>query len=140
MQEVSFSIPVSGIIRIGEDNSITITVNKAETTINFEPVRRKDERISLAKGQTMFDILLNTARRLVASNAETRFTAAELYHEAIRKYPTLKRNSWISHVIASAPDHPSHKHHNARRDYLNYIGEGTYKLNPKYVTAHDNDV
>ena len=132
MKEISFSIPVSGVVQIDE-GSITITVNKAETTITFEPPLQKEGRILLEKGKTMFDIVLDTAREFVRSNDENRFSAATLYHEAIDKYPNLKRNSWTSHVIACAPNHTSHKHYSSRRDYLRYLGDGTYSLNAKYM-------
>jgi len=133
MKEISFGIPVSGVVRIDE-GSITITVNKAETTITFEQPPQKGARISLEKGKTMFDIVLETARGLVERNDENRFSAATLYHEAVDKYPNLKRNSWTSHVIACAPNHPSYKHYASKRDYLSYTGNGLYRLNPIYKT------
>jgi len=132
MKEISFSIPVSGVVRINE-NSITITVNKAETTIGFEPPPQKGARISLEKGKTMFDIVLDTARKLVERSDENRFSAAALYHEALDNYPNLKRNSWTSHVVACASNHPSQKHYNSRRDYFRYLGDGAYSLNDRYM-------
>jgi hypothetical protein len=131
MQEILFSIPVSGVIRIDE-GSITITINRAETTVSFEPPQ-KQERISLEKGRTLFDIVLETAQELVKRTDENRFSAAQLYGLALERYPTLKRNSWGSHVIASAANHPSHKHYGTKRDYLRYLGEGTYSLSLKYM-------
>ena len=119
MQEIAFSIPVSGTIRI-DDNVVTITVIKAETTITFEPEPTTEERISLPKGVTLFDVMLDTARKFVASNGRNEFSAADLYHEARGVYPNLKRNSWTAHAIASAPNHPSHKHYGAKRDYFHY--------------------
>ena len=132
MKEISFSIPVSGVIRIGE-GSVTVTVNRAETAISFEPVKRKDERISLEKGRTMFDIVLDVARQVAKRSDTGQFSAAELYHEALRQYPHLKRNSWTSHVIACAPNHPSYKHYGVRRDYFRYLGDGTYSLDVRYL-------
>lgn len=137
MQEISFSIPVSGTIRIG-DNTITITVNRAETIINFEKPEEKEEHLVLAKGRTIFDVVLEAAQSFIKSNGENRFTAASLYREVIGKYPGLKRNSWTAHMIASAPNHPSYRHYGSRRDYFEYLGNGTYNLVPKYLTANDN--
>lgn len=133
MQEISFSIPVSGIIRIDED-SITITVNKAETVIHLEPIPRKEKRISLEKGRTMFDIVLDAAKTFVEETGTNRFTAAELYHTALDKHPTLnlKRNSWGAHVISCAPEHPSYMHYTSRRNYFSYIGKGLYRLSAHY--------
>jgi len=135
MQEIPFSIPVSGVVRIDE-GSITITINRAETTINFEPPK-KEKRISLEKGRTLFDIVLETAQELVRRTKENRFSAVQLYGVAMERYPTLKRNSWTSHVIASAPNHTSHKHYGSRRDYFRYLGDGAYSLNSKYTKVDD---
>jgi len=135
MQEIPFSIPVSGVVRIDE-GSITITINRAETTINFEPPK-KEKRISLEKGRTLFDIVLETAQELVRRTKENRFSAVKLYGVAMERYPTLKRNSWTSHVIASAPNHTSHKHYGSRRDYFRYLGDGAYSLNSKYTKVDD---
>ena len=133
MQEIAFSIPVSGVIRINED-SIVVTVNRAETIISIEPVTKKEERISLEKGRTIFDIVLDVAREVIKMTGTNQFSAAELYHQAMERYPDLKRNSWGSHVIACAPNHPSCKHYSSKRDYLSYVQNGRYRLNPKYLT------
>ncbi|MFC1869937.1 hypothetical protein ACFLYE_01545 [Chloroflexota bacterium] len=132
MKEIPFSIPVSGIVRFDE-GSITITINRAETTIVFEPPFQKQKRISLEKGRTLFDVLLETAQELVRNTGKNRFSGAQLYGVALRRYPDLKRNSWTAHVIASAPNHTSQKHYGARRDYFRYLGDGTYSLDIKYL-------
>jgi len=131
MQEIPFSLPVTGIIRI-EEGSISITINRAETIINFQPPQ-KQERISLGKGRTVFDIVLETAQEAVRRTKKNRFSAAQLYGVALERYPELKRNSWVSHIIASAPNHTSHQHYGTKRDYLRYFGNGSYSLNPKYM-------
>jgi hypothetical protein len=138
MREISFSIPVSGVISIGE-NSVTITVNAAKTTVKFEPVIRAGERASLGPGRNLFDIVLETARKVAGNEGENRFSAAELFHQAVGSYPGLKRNSWTSHVIASAPNHTSYQHYGSKRDYFRYMGEGTYQLNLKYLTSSDRN-
>jgi hypothetical protein len=130
MQEIAFSIPLSGLIRI-EDGFITIKVNKADTMVRFETPTKKQERINLGQGRNLFDVVLETARAFVKYN-ENDFTGAQLYAEASKQYPELKRNSWTSHIIACAPNHPSHKHYGARRDYLRYHGNGKYSLDFKY--------
>jgi hypothetical protein len=131
MQEIPFTVPVSGVVRIDE-GSITITINRAETTVSFEP-HEKQERISLEKGRTLFDILLETAKELVRRTKENRFSAAKLYGVALERYPTLKRNSWGSHVIASAANHPSQRYYGSKRDYFRYLGDGTYRLKDMYL-------
>ena len=132
MQEIAFSIPVSGVVRI-DKGLVTITINKVETNVSFEPIPLKQERISLEKGRTMFDIVLETAQELIDRENENRFSAANLYAVALERYPALKRNSWVSHVIASAGNHPSQKFYNSKRDYFRYLGNGTYRLKDIYL-------
>jgi hypothetical protein len=45
----------------------------------------------------------------------------------------MKRNSWAGHVIASAPNHPSYNHFATKKDYFRYLGNGTYKLEDRYL-------
>ena len=133
MVEILFSISLRGRVRVGTDK-ITISLDSSRTTINLEPSSKSDARSFLEKGQNLFDIILSTAREFVSSNgADVRFSAADLYHLAIEKYPYLKSNSWISHVIASAPDHKSQKHYGVKKDYFLYQGNGVYKLKPEYL-------
>lgn len=138
MREIAFSLPVSGVIRIN-DNSISIVVNRAETSIALNGERKETGRISLENGMTMFDIVLQVAKEVVRDKGANRFAAAELYHRARYRYPDLKRNSFAGHVIASAPDHRSHKHYVAKRDYFSYMGQGIYGLNEKYLADNISD-
>ncbi len=132
MQEVPFSIPVSGVIRI-EEGIITVTVNKAETTVTFVREEEKPATPVPEKGKTIYDVVLETAQKLVGGDPDKTFTAADLYHEAVKTYPGFKRNSWSAHIMASAPNHPSYKHYPAQRDYFNYLGNALYKLNSRYL-------
>jgi hypothetical protein len=132
MREVPFSIPVSGVIRIDGDE-VTVTVNKADTTVVLGPELRLGGRISLELGKTMFDIILETAKEVIRQKGFNRFTAPDLYSVAREKYPQLKRGSFMSRVIACTPDHPSYIHHKSRRDYFSRIGPGLYWLNEKYT-------
>ena len=43
-------------------------------------------------------------------------------------------------MIASAPNHPSHKHHGSHRDYFRYAGDGIYSLNAKYLKNESEDL
>ena len=136
MQEIPFSIPLAGVIRI-EDKSITITLNPVQTTL---AIPKSQKRISLEKGQTVFGIVLQTAQQFVASNKRNRFSAAELYHEGLKDHPDLKRNSWVAHVIASAPNHSSHGHFGTRKDYFRYLGNGNYELDNRYLTVVEDSL
>jgi len=134
MREVPFSIPVSGVIRIDGDE-VTITVNRADTTVFLGPEARLAGRISFGSGKTMYDIILETAQEIVKRKGVNRVSAPELYHEALERYPELKRGSFMSRVIASTPDHPSYKHYVSNRDFLSRIGPGLYKLNDRYLAG-----
>ncbi|MDH5696073.1 MAG: hypothetical protein OEZ00_05645 [Dehalococcoidia bacterium] len=138
MREVSFSIPVSGVVRIDGD-LVTITVNRAETTITLGPEVRPGRRISLEPGKTMFDIILETAWEVICRKGLNRFSAPELLAVAREKYPGLKRASFMSRVIACTPDHPSYKHYKSRRDYFSRIGTGLYWLNEQYMADRTSD-
>ena len=130
MRDISFSIPVSGVINF-DGESITLTINKTKTTIHIEPESQKGKHISLEPGKTMYDLVLETAREVSNDEfEENQFTAAQLYHAALRKNPELKRNSWNSHVIGSAPNHPSYHHFASRHRYFRYLGDGKYSLDP----------
>ncbi len=138
MDKVPFDITLSGMIKI-DAGKITLTIDKAQTTVDLEPSTKSDARFFLRKGQTLFDIVLNTAQEFVASEGqELRFSAADLYHLALDKYPHLKRNSWTSHVIASAPNHPSYNHFATKKNYFRYLGDGTYKLEDMYIGDEDD--
>ena len=138
MKEVPFSVPVSGVVRINGD-SITIIVNKAETNISLAPETQKGKHISLEPGQTLYDVILEVAREVIRKKGFNRFSAPELYHEALDKYPELKRNSFITRVIACTPDHSSYKHYTSKRDYFSHIGPGLYKLNDEYRLDRTSD-
>ena len=130
MNEIPFNIPITGTLRF-DKKSITVIVNQAEMTIDLTAIPRK--RVSLQKGQTLFDIVLETAQNLVKSSKVNRFTGAELYNEGLKSHPDLKRNSWAGHVIASAPNHPSYNHFATKKDYFRYLGNGCYKLETRYL-------
>lgn len=132
MKELPFSIPISGVIRMDGD-SVMIVVNRAETNISLETEAGHGKRISLEPGKTMYDVMLETAREVVQRKGYNRFSAPELYSVALEKYPELKRNSFMSRVVASTPDHGSYRHYSSRRDYFSHIGPGLYRLNDEYV-------
>jgi hypothetical protein len=138
MTEMPFTISLRGAVRV-KAGKITISIGGTQTTINLEPSSKTDARSFLIKGQNLFDIILQTARDLVVSEGnDTRFSAADLYHLALEKYPLIKRNSWTSHVIASSANHSSQKHYGVKKDFFYYEGNGTYKLNPEYLPTKTN--
>ena len=132
MKEIPFSIPVSGVVRIDED-SVIIIVNKTETSISLSPVPPSSKRLFRERGKTMFDLVLEAARGVVRRKGANRFSPPELYDEALKSYPDLKKNSFIARIIACAPNHNSYKYHASKRDYLSYLGPGVYTLNDQYT-------
>jgi len=136
VKEIPFSIPVSGVVRIEED-SVIIIVNKTETNISLSPVPPSGKRLFREQGRTMFDLVLEAARRVVRRKGVNRFSPPELYEEALKSYPNLKKNSFMARVIACAPNHNSYKHHASKRDYLSYLGPGFYSLNDQYKEKQD---
>ncbi len=130
MSEVAFSIPVTGTIRI-QGNSLVIKINESAITMKLDMQHEVQGKLTLERGKTLHDVVLATARAFVDEMGTNEFTAAELYHLACDKHPelNLKRNSWGSHVISCAPDHPSYRHYTSTRNYFTYMGKGLYRLN-----------
>ena len=130
MSEVAFSIPVTGTIRI-QGNSLVIKINESAITMKLDMVDEVRGKLELERGKTLFDVVLDTAKSWVAESGTSQFTAAQLYHTALDRYPelNLKRNSWGAHVISCAPDHPSYRNYTSKRNYFTYIGKGLYRLN-----------
>ncbi len=133
MSDVAFSIPVTGTIRI-RGNSLVIKINESAITMKLNMSDAVGGKLKLERGKTLFDIVLDTARSWVAESGTSQFTAAQLYHTALDRYPelNLKRNSWGAHVIACAPDHPSYKNYTSKRNYFSRIGPGLYRLSERY--------
>ncbi len=131
MKEIPFSIPISGVVRIDED-SVIIIVNKTETSISLSPIPPSSKRLFREQGKTMFDAVLEAAVKVVRRKGVNRFSPLELYEEALKSYPNLKKNSFKARVIACTPNHNSYKHHASKKDYLSYLAPGVYSLNDQY--------
>jgi len=129
MSEVAFSIPVTGIIRI-QGNSLVIKINESTINMKLDMADQVGGKLKLERGKTLFDIVMDTARSWVAESGTSQFTAAQLYHTALDRFPelNLKRNSWGAHVIACAPGHPSYRNYTSKRNYFTYMGKGLYRL------------
>lgn len=125
MKEIPFSIPITGVIKI-DGQQVTVVFQQAQINLTVNDVSVPVTRF-VSNGGTLPDIVLETAR-IVAASGKREFTAAELYKEAIKTHPKLKRNSWGATVIAAAPNHNSYKHYTAHRDYFEYLGQGKYRL------------
>ena len=135
MSEVAFSIPVTGTIQI-QGNSLVMKINESAITMKLDMVDEVGGKLKLERGKTLFDILLDVAKSWVTESGTSQFTAAQLYHAALDRYPelNLKRNSWGAHVISSAPDHPSYANYTSKRNYFTYMGKGLYRLNAHVIS------
>ena len=137
MAEATFTIPVTAIVSI-EGSSITVKVQESVLTVKIEGLEAvPGKRLRLARGQTMFDLVLDAARTYISETGESEFSAADLYHTALSEHPELglRRNSWGSHIVASAANHPSYRHYTSQRKYLRYLGKGRYSLEPALLPS-----
>ena len=132
MREIPFAIPLTGIIRL-VNGEISIVVNRTETSLKLAVEEAMSRRRVWEEGLTLNDIALEAARELVAEKGYDRFHAAELFHKALEKHPGIKRNSFMSRVVACTPDHPSNRHFASRRDFFRYGGSGILLLNEQYM-------
>lgn len=135
MSEPSSCIPVTDIIR-AEGNSLILRLGEYQLTLKIEgPEARSSGRLKLGQGQTLFDLVLDAARTFVRETGESEFSAADLYHIAVERNQglSIRRNSWNSHVVSSAPNHQSYRHYTSHRDYFRYLGRGRYSLDPRFT-------
>jgi len=135
MGEAIFTIPVTGTIHIQGD-SLTIKIMESVLTIRIEGMNTETQkRLHLERGKTLFDLVFDAAQTYVEDTGANEFSAADLYHIAINKHSdlNLRRNSWGSHIVSCAPNHPSYHHHTARRRYFRYLGKGKYSLEPSLL-------
>jgi len=131
LKEISFSVPVSGVIRI-DGNVITVIVNRAVTTVTLDSESESPERTVFEPGTTMFDIILESAQEFFRRKGYNRFTGLDLYVIARETYPGLNKRSFMSRITAATPNHPSYKHHLSHRDYFQKIATGIYSLEYQY--------
>lgn len=132
MAEAVFSIPITGTIEI-DGNTLTIKVKESALTFKLEGALTDNrKRLQLKPGQTLFDVVLESARDFMTETGEKEFSAADLYHVATTTHPelNLKQNTWNSHIVSSSPNHPSYRHYTAKRRYFHYLGGGKYSLEP----------
>jgi len=120
-----------------EGNTLTLKVGDYILSLKLEgPEARPSGRLQLEGGKTLFDLVLEAARVLVDNFGQEEFSAAELYHIARDRHPDLdiRRNSWNSHVMSSASNHPSYRHYTSHRSYFRYLGRGKYILEPNLTS------
>lgn len=122
-EEIPFSIPVTGSISV-ENDKVTIEIKPAVIILDIRP---RSQRF-YAEGKTIYDIMLETARSYVKEVKTNSFKGAQLLKEARIRYPEIKRSTWTSIMIAVTPSHPSNQHFRTRRNFFNFLGEGTYSL------------
>ena len=134
--EISFSIPVSGVIRLDGDR-VTITVNRAETSVDVPFPAMSSQFSKLEPGQSMDSVILDAARKHVRDSQTNRFNGPELFEVALEHNPRLNKRSFLSRVIAVTPNHPSYHHFASGKDYFRRIGKGLYELSDRYVQGYN---
>lgn len=135
MAESTSDTQVNDIIRT-EGNSLILRVGEYLLTLKIEALKTVPaSRLQLEQGQTLFDLVLDAAKTFMKETGENEFSAANLYHMAVERHPdlSLRRNSWNSHVMSSAPNHPSYRHYTSHRKYFRYLGGGKYSLEPSLL-------
>jgi hypothetical protein len=122
-----------------EGNTLTLNIGEYRLSIKIEGPEVKPGRLQLEAGRTLFDLVLDAARTFTKDIGENEFTAADLYHVAQEKHPDLeiRQNSWNSHMMSSAPNHPSYRHYTSHRNYFRYHGNGKYSLEPTFDLKED---
>jgi hypothetical protein len=133
--------PVNDIISI-DGNTLFLKIGEYRLFLKIEgPEVKPATRLQLQPGQTLFDLILEAAQTFIKGSGEKEFTAADLYHIVREKHPDLdiRRNSWNSHMMSSAPNHPSYKHYTSHRDYFRYLGKGKYSLESKWSTNNTSN-
>lgn len=138
MQEIPFTIPISGVIRLA-NGEITFIVNKTETKVSFVTTPNAPSRTKFGEGVTLTDVILEAARRVVSEKGYNRFHPSELFHAAIEKNPGIKRGSFMARVVACTPGHPSYQHFASHRDYFIYGGKGLLMLNKEYMPDRSSE-
>ncbi len=118
-------------------NTLTLRLGDYVLSLKIEgPEIKPGGRLQLGPGRTLFDLVLDAARIFINTSGEKEFSAADLYHIARERHPELdiRRNSWNSHVMSSAPTHSSYKHYTSHRNYFRYHGRGKYSLETSLVS------
>lgn len=132
MNSIDFTISINLSLDLNENKANisikNVNLNPAIVSLPMRLPIQEQQVIAGGRKKTIHDIALETAKRFVSETGAIEFTAANLYNLALEDYPQLKRNSFSAHVIAAAPDHPSHGHYANRKDYLIYLGDGKYRL------------
>jgi hypothetical protein len=129
--EIPFSIPVTGVIRLDGDR-VTITVNRAETSVDVPFPAMSSQFSRLEPGQSMDSVILGAAKEYIRNFRINQFNGPELFEVALEHNPRLNKRSFLSRVIAVTPNHPSYHHFASGKDYFERIGKGLYQLNSRY--------
>ena len=144
MHELNFSITINLSLTLKEDkasiNIKNVDLIPAVVSLPYH-LNSRDRAVSSRAGKkTIHDIILQTAEKFVVDTGQNKFTGAKLFNLALLEHPGLKRNTFAAQIIAAAPNHPSQRHYPNRKDYFNYLGNGNYKLNQKYLEITEDQI
>mgnify|MGYP001350198871 CR=1 FL=1 len=130
--EIAFSIPVTGVIRLDGDK-VTITVNRAETTVDIPFSNKSRKILKPTSGQSTDSLILEVARKYVKKYQTNRFSGPDLFKVAVEINPGLNKRTFMSRMVAVTPNHPSYHHFPSGKDYFEKIGKGQYQLVASYL-------
>lgn len=130
--EITFSIPVTGVIHLDGDK-ITITVNRAETTVDIPFSNMSRQFLKPVSRQSIDSVVLEAARKYVKKYQTNRFSGPDLFKLAVEIKPGLNKRTFMARMIAVTPNHPSYHHFPSGKDYFEKIGKGQYQLVGPYL-------
>jgi hypothetical protein len=144
MKPLNFSITINLALTLKKDKA-SISINNVDlaSAVVSLPVHynSRDRTASpVTKKKTIHDIILQTAKKYVLDSGKNKFTGAKLFNLSLLEHPGLKRNTFAAQVISAASNHPSQRHYPNRKDYFTYLGNGYYKLNPKYLDIPEDQI
>ncbi len=132
-KKINFTVMVNMSLKINKNNANVVVKNiKVKPAAIKLPIEMKikEKKGTLKKrlGKPIHDIVFESAKKISKKAGQGIFSAKDLYHVAIEKYPSLNKKSFNTYVISAAPEHTSWKHYRNAKEYLVYLGKGKYKL------------
>jgi len=133
MSQIEFQITIKGKGEIKGDKLI-LSLQDVELRPNVMMLSLGGDSLKpTVKSMTLHDKVLRAAQELHA-HGHREFAGSDIIHH-LNRTENVKANSIRAHVIAAAPNHPSQKHYTAKRDYLEYLGSGKYRLAKSYIKS-----
>jgi hypothetical protein len=127
LKDIDFAITVNMTLSL-DGGTASVSVKNVDLKPAMISLPMRDIRTQADEQKTYHQIVFEVAQKTVVETGKDVFTAADLYNRARQKYPHIKRSTFNNRVMAAAPKHPSYKHLSGKKDFLEFLGEGKYKL------------